>query len=112
MPEDHTIAHKKIVAAIDFGTTFSGWAYCFKHEFDSDPSNICAKNWNNGSNISTKTPTTVLIEPDGKTFAAFGYEAEDKYAALCAEQNHRDNYYFSKFKMLLHNKQVCKHMNE
>lgn len=93
-----------MVAAIDFGTTFSGWAYSFKHEFESDPTNIHAKNWNNGSNISTKAPTTVLIEPDGKTFVAFGYEAEDKYALLCAEGKQKEFYYFSRFKMMLHNK--------
>ena len=95
-----------MVAAIDFGTTFSGWAYSFKHEFESDPSNIHAKNWNNGSNISTKTPTAVLIKPDGKTCVAFGYTAEDKYAELCAENKQRGYYYFSRFKMMLHNKRV------
>lgn len=93
-----------MVAAIDFGTTFSGWAYSYKHEFQSDPTIIHAKNWNNGSNISTKTPTTVLIEPDGKTFVAFGYEAEDKYALLCADGKQKEFYYFSRFKMMLHNK--------
>ena len=97
-----------MVAAIDFGTTFSGWAYSFKYEFESDPCNIHAKNWNNGTNISSKTPTTVLIEPDGKTFVAFGYEAEDKYASLCTEGKQKDFYYFSRFKMMLHNKLVRK----
>ena len=102
------MVNKLLVAAIDFGTTFSGTAYCFKHEFESDPSNIHAKNWNNGSNISTKAPTTVLIAPDGKTLVAFGYAAEDKYAALCAEHKERGYYYFSRFKMMLHNKMVSK----
>ena len=93
-----------MVAAIDFGTTFSGWAYCFKHDFDQ--LNIYAKDWNNGNHISTKTPTTVLIKPDGKTFVAFGYDAEDIYAKLCTEDRHKEYYYFCRFKMLLHNKHV------
>lgn len=93
---------KLMVAAIDFGTTFSGWGYSFKHEFKSDPTNIHAKNWNNGTNISSKAPTAVLIKPDGKTFEAFGYEAEAKYAELCADGEHRDWCFFNRFKMMLH----------
>ena len=96
-----------MIAAIDFGTTFSGWAcWCIKEDFDVGPSNIYAKDWNNGCNISTKTPTTVLIAPDGKAFVAFGYEAEDEFAKLCAKHQQKGYYYFSKFKMLLHNKLV------
>ena len=29
-----------IVAAIDFGTTFSGYAFSFKHDFDKDPTQV------------------------------------------------------------------------
>ena len=95
-----------MVAAIDIGTSFSGTAYCLKHDFESDSSKIRAKNWNSGRNISTKTPTTVLIAPNGETFVAFGYEAEDEYSKLCAEHKHQDYYYISRFKMMLYNRLV------
>ena len=36
---------KLLVAAIDFGTTFSGWAFLFKHEYNKDPSMVTCKTW-------------------------------------------------------------------
>ena len=29
-----------IVAAIDFGTTYSGYAFSFKHDYDKDPTQV------------------------------------------------------------------------
>lgn len=40
-----------LVASIDFGTTFSGWAFSFKHEFDSNPLQISARNWQGGGRL-------------------------------------------------------------
>jgi hypothetical protein len=34
-----------MVAAIDFGTTFSGWAFSFDHDYKSDPTKISCKQW-------------------------------------------------------------------
>ena len=34
-----------IVAAIDFGTTFSGYAYSFYHDFREDPLRITTNHW-------------------------------------------------------------------
>lgn len=34
-----------LVAAIDFGTTFSGWGFSFHHEFLADPTKVAAKQW-------------------------------------------------------------------
>ncbi|KAK3099184.1 hypothetical protein FSP39_000673 [Pinctada imbricata] len=51
--------------------------------------------------ISLKTPTCLLLTPDGK-FDKFGYEAEDKYADLALENQHTDYYFFRRFKMKLH----------
>ena len=99
-------SQKLLVAAIDFGTTFSGWSFLFGHQFESDPTKVFAKNWNNGTNISSKTPTTILIAPDGKTMEKFGYEAEDRYATLASDNKHRNHYYFTRFKMTLHDKIV------
>lgn len=93
-----------LVAAIDFGTTYSGWAFSFKHEFQSDPTKVSAKQWSGGQLVSSKGPTCVLIKSDGKTLDSFGYEAETKYAELAEDNQHRNWYFFRRFKMTLYGK--------
>lgn len=62
-----------LCAAIDFGTTFSGYAFSFKSSPDSIKMN---KNWSESFGFqSYKTPTCVLTGPD-HSFMSFGYEAE------------------------------------
>ncbi|KAK3602781.1 hypothetical protein CHS0354_026329 [Potamilus streckersoni] len=92
-----------LVAAIDIGTTYSGYAYSFHDEFVKDPLLIYANNWNAGSRglISLKTPSCVLFEPS-KTFHSVGYESEDKYAELALENKHQDWFFFQRFKMALY----------
>ena len=43
-----------LVAAIDFGTTYSGWGFSFRHEFESDPTKVSAKQWSGGQLVSLK----------------------------------------------------------
>jgi hypothetical protein len=52
-------------AAIDFGTTFSGYAFQTKADFKEDPIRIQGFTWTTGSNagLSNKTPTCVLFNP-------------------------------------------------
>ncbi|WAR14045.1 HS12A-like protein [Mya arenaria] len=95
-----------VVASIDFGTTYSGWAYSFRHEFEKDPTIVHAKTWHGGNFVSQKGPTCILIKPDGKTLEAFGYEAETKYADLAGENKHKKWYYFRRFKMKLFDKET------
>ncbi|XP_052808425.1 heat shock 70 kDa protein 12B-like isoform X2 [Mya arenaria] len=88
-----------IVAAFDIGTTFSGYAY----STNNDPRNVCTnQTWIAGgrSLVSLKTPTCVLLDPNGK-FHSFGYEAENHYASLAEDENHYEWYYFRRFKMML-----------
>lgn len=96
---------KLVVAAIDFGTTYSGYAFSFKHEYEKECTKVSSNNWTAGSRalVSLKTPTTLLLKPD-KTFEAFGYEAEDRYADLALDEEHGDWYYFRRFKMMLFEK--------
>lgn len=64
-----------MVAAIDFGTTFSGYAFSFKNNIHNIFMNT---NW--GENIgfqSYKTPTCVMVD-SSNIYQAFGYEAEEK----------------------------------
>jgi hypothetical protein len=98
------VANTAIVAAIDFGTTYSGWAYSLRSNFDSDRTKASTKLWNSGSAQTEKTPTCILIRPDGKTIEAFGYEAEDRYQDLAGTEEHMDFFYFRRFKMSLSKK--------
>ena len=106
------VKERMLVAAIDFGTTFSGYAFSLRHEFNADPLKANANQWTVGcrSSISLKTLTCVLFSPD-KKFDSFGYEAEDKYANLALDDKHHDWYYFRRFKMLLYENRVSTQEN-
>lgn len=97
-----------IVAAIDFGTTFSGYAFSFVHQYMKDPLKISLNTWTAGSGgvMSLKTSTCVLFDPKGE-FHSFGYDAEDKYSDLALDNIHHDWYYFRRFKMTLYKRKVC-----
>lgn len=105
-----------VVAAIDFGTTYSGFAFSWKNTWTK----VQCSEWSNGSFLSNKTPTVLLLNPD-QTFLAFGYNAE----TLIAEQkydsdsegneikkpkyNMSEYYYFQRFKMLLFENENLNH---
>lgn len=80
--EERRSSDHLVVVAIDFGTTYTGFAYSFK----SDPSKILASKWSGETLLSAteKAPTCVLLSPD-KELIAFGYEAQDKYKELMEE---------------------------
>ena len=86
---------RKFVAAIDFGTTYSGWAFSHK----SDWAKVTVPKWA-GHMMSFKTPTAVLLHPD-KSFDSFGYDAETRYCELVEEKKDTDYFYFHRFKMPL-----------
>lgn len=96
-----------VVAAIDFGTTYSGYAFSFMHDYNENPLKISTNVWNAGVGklISLKTPTCALFDSTG-TFVNFGFEAEEKYSTLALDDKHHDWYYFSRFKMMLYNRTV------
>ncbi len=92
-----------VVAAIDFGTTYSGYAFSFTR----DPDSIhMMRKWEGGDpGVSNqKTPTTLLLKPNGE-FHSFGFGARDFYHDL-EEAEAKKWYYFEKFKMNLHSNQV------
>lgn len=89
-----------VVVSIDFGTSFSGFAYSFNHE-DGSEDIYMNRAWGSAQGSSTlKTPTCLLLDPEQK-FVTFGYEAAEKYAELEDAQD-RSYYFFDRFKMLLH----------
>ena len=98
-----------MVTAIDFGTTYSGWAYSFITDYEKNPTNVTASVWSAGQRalVSQKAPTCILVNPD-KTFNSFGYEAENNYSNLADEEEHHDYYFFKRFKMILFDKVVSR----
>ncbi|KAJ8320267.1 hypothetical protein KUTeg_001854 [Tegillarca granosa] len=88
-----------IVAAIDFGTTYSSCAYSFKDE-DTLKINMNEK-WSGGVDASS-VPTSVLLDKDFK-FVAFGHHAEKQYEGKTYHKEHLDWHLFRRFKMTLHN---------
>lgn len=92
-----------LVVAIDIGTTYSGYAFSFGHEYKSNPLTITYHSWPDGP--SYKTPTCVLLTPE-KEFYSFGREAEDKYKNLAEIEDHKDWYFVTRFKMLLMGEEV------
>ena len=93
------------VVAIDFGTTYSGYAFSFIKDKEKG-SIFMNREWvNEHGNHTSKTPTSLLLKPD-QSFDSFGYKAVEKYAQLqdqCSEQRY---YFFQHFKMALHNDEV------
>ncbi|VDI11366.1 Hypothetical predicted protein [Mytilus galloprovincialis] len=93
-----------LVAAIDFGTTYSGYAFSTIANFKLDPLKIHANQaWNAGGRqlLSLKTPTCLLLN-EKKELVSFGFEAENDYAELVLDEKHHDHYYFTRFKMRLY----------
>jgi len=77
-----------VVVAIDFGTTFSGYAFSFSQE----PNSIhMMRKWEGGDPglVNQKTPTCLLLEPDG-TFHSFGFRYD--YASILYTLPHPPHY--------------------
>ncbi|OWF53934.1 heat shock 70 kDa protein 12B-like [Mizuhopecten yessoensis] len=98
-----------ISAAIDFGTTYSGYAFSTRNDFKTSPLNASCLTWTAGSGQlqSFKTSSSVLFNADGE-FDSFGFEAEDKYSDLVLEDEHKEWYLFRRFKMALYKKKNIK----
>lgn len=92
---------KLIVTAIDFGTTYSGYAFSFRDDW----SKIFTSVWQGGSRLFNKTPTVLLLNNKAE-FVAFGFDAEDKYVHYTEIGTDKDYYLFQRFKMILHQDKV------
>ncbi|XP_052690693.1 heat shock 70 kDa protein 12A-like [Crassostrea angulata] len=78
-----------VVCAIDFGTTYSGYAYSMRPDYERHPLNIESYQWHSKEMTTLKTPTTILFDKAGN-FHSFGYEAEKKYAELAERAQEED----------------------
>lgn len=93
-----------MVVAIDFGTSYSGYAYSTRDDFltFADRVHTCKPCSHSGQSLmSMKTPTCLLVN-ENKEFVAFGYDAETEYAKLCASNDQSKYFYFQRFKMKLY----------
>ena len=100
---------RKVQVAIDFGTTYTGYAFSFDFDYDTNPMKIRVNEWRNvpQSRMYSKVPSAVLFNPQ-KEFHSFGYDATEAYTDLVADETqcHGDYFFFWNFKMCLHTKQV------
>lgn len=93
-----------VVVAIDFGTSFSGFAFSFNHR-DGSEDIYMNREWGSAQGYKTlKTPTCILLNRD-KKFVKFGFEAAEKYAEL-EDANDKTFYFFDRFKMMLYGSEV------
>ncbi|XP_006823582.1 heat shock 70 kDa protein 12A-like isoform X2 [Saccoglossus kowalevskii] len=89
------------VVAIDFGTTYSGFAFSFIKSAYTDRDIYMNKEWGHDHGLSTlKAPTCILLTPE-REFDSFGYQAQEKYASLEDAQD-TTFLFFDRFKMELH----------
>lgn len=108
MATPRTLKSEKIViVAIDFGTTYSGYAFAYRYDLDLGQPKVSAITWcpKDGNAAYIKTPTVLLLNPN-QEFIAFGYDAEDKYRKLAFDGKHSEYYYFRRFKMHIHKAMV------
>ena len=97
-----SIGNYLAVGAIDFGTSYSGYACSFRN----NPQAIFTNVWYESGNLSSdKTPTSILFDKD-KKFSAFGFEAEDAYASYCLDNEQKEWYFFKQYKMALYEQMV------
>lgn len=89
------------VAAIDFGTLYSGYAFSSISEFQNDPLNIHVNEiWGTGETmLSIKSPKCILLN-NNKELQSFGYEAEYMYDDICTEGNQNESYLFTELNIV------------
>ena len=95
---------RRIVVAIDFGTTYSGYAYAFRQRPDEIHLMRRKETGQVFGGPSHKIPTILLMD-EREQFHSFGYEARDTYHDM-GEEKSRNWLYFEKFKMELHSRKV------
>lgn len=96
----------KVVVAIDFGTTYSGYAYSMMTAPDEIFLMMRAQVGQYGA-MNHKIPTILLLNEYG-AFHSFGYEAREAYHDL-DEVESKKWLYFEKFKMELHSRKASWH---
>ncbi|XP_043084946.1 heat shock 70 kDa protein 12A-like [Puntigrus tetrazona] len=93
-----------LYVAIDFGTSFSGYAFSFKT--DKRLEQIRIPSWGVEQGLKTfKTPTCILFDEE-QNFQKFGYDAMKTYTMLMKKEEAKKHYLFEHFKMELYDKEI------
>lgn len=93
---------RSVTVAIDFGTTYSGFGFA-EAKVSGESGIQVFRGWGRGQGFSFyKTPTSVLLAPDGN-FSKFGHAAVEAYAKNLAKGNNQDIIFFERFKLVLYN---------
>lgn len=97
--------NRLITVAIDFGTTYSGFGFAEANVLGESSIQVF-RGWGRGQGFSFyKTPTCVLLNPDG-SFCKFGHAAVETYTKALAKGNNKDFIYLERFKLILYNTKV------
>lgn len=92
---------------IDFGTTYSGFAFSF-NKGEGGEAIFMNRDWvNEQGHRTSKAPTCLLLKPD-LSFDSFGYSAMERYSGLKSAYEEKEYFFFQHFKMELHNEEVSK----
>ncbi|KAA0718417.1 Heat shock 70 kDa protein 12A [Triplophysa tibetana] len=90
--------------AIDFGTSYSGYAFSFM--CDDFQEQIRIPPWGMEQGLKTfKTPTCILFDEE-QEFKEFGYDAMKTFTRLMKKEEAKKHYLFEHFKMELYDKQI------
>ena len=100
--EDNNEVRTRVSVAIDFGT--SNCAVAFSTESNREKI-IVIDQWRDGVPTNGKIPTSILFDKK-QEFVAFGNKAFEQFKYLVLDENHKDYYYFEKFKMVLYGEKV------
>lgn len=98
------------VVSLDIGTTYSGYAFSSRSDFNDNPLSIHTiqqSRTEDSPTISLKDSTAILMKNDG-SFIAFGYKAENKFYSKWEENQQliEEVMLFRRFKMKLYNQMV------
>lgn len=97
------------LVAIDFGTTFSGYAFSVTEPGSklTDVEILVNQVWiSDRSEVTSLKTTTSLLITKEKDIIAFGYDAEEQYADLIMDEMEDHYYFFHRFKMELYDNEV------
>nr|CAI21189.1 novel protein similar to vertebrate heat shock 70kDa protein 12A (Hspa12a) [Danio rerio] len=98
------MANSVLYIAIDFGTSYSGYAISFKTKQPQE--SIQIPNWGVNFGYNTfKTPTCILFD-EHETFQKFGYDAMMTYTRSTPKSQARKSFLFEHFKMELYDKEI------